>query len=50
MDYKDILAIVIVVAIIFAAGKFFPNSQLGMLVNYIKNLFTGKSKSSKNVH
>lgn len=46
MDYKDILAIVIVVAIVFIAGKFFPSSRLGILVNYIKSLFIGKSKSS----
>ena len=39
MDYKDNLAIIIVVAFVFVVGKFFPNNPLSMLGNYIKSLF-----------
>lgn len=42
MDFIDILAIVIVVVFIFAAGKFLPNNALSNLGNYIKNLFSSK--------
>lgn len=42
MDYIDILAIVIVIAFVFVAGKFLPNNALSNLGNYIKNLFSSK--------
>lgn len=40
MDYKDILVIAIVVAIVLFGGKFIPNNPISLMVNYIKNLFT----------
>jgi hypothetical protein len=43
IDYKDILAIVIVVVLVFGGGKFIPNNPLNMLWNYIENLFIRKS-------
>lgn len=43
IDYKDILAIVIIIVLIFGGGKFIPDNPLSMLWNYIKNLFIRKS-------
>ena len=42
MDYKDILAIIIVIIAIFISGKLFPNNPLAILGNNIKLLFRHK--------
>ncbi len=42
MDYKDILAIIILILVIFIAGKLFPNNPLAILGNNIKLLFRHK--------
>ncbi|WP_275051656.1 hypothetical protein [Clostridium manihotivorum] len=44
MDYKDVLAIVILIVVLVVSFKFYPNSKLGVLTNYINSFFTGKSK------
>lgn len=43
MDYKDILAVVLLIVVIVIGGKLFPNNPLNILNNYIKNLFVRKS-------
>ncbi|WP_279285481.1 hypothetical protein [Clostridium sp. C8-1-8] len=43
MDYKDILAIVILLVVLVVSAKVYPNSKIGMLTNYIKSFFTSKS-------
>jgi hypothetical protein len=42
MDKYDIIVIVLAIAVIAIAYKFFPESYLGCFLHYIKSKVTGK--------
>lgn len=45
MDYKDIIAIIVVLLFILVGEKIFPQNPISTMINYAKNLFTNiKSK------